>query len=86
MLPVSRGSRLSKKTYYTLSVSMFTCVKHQSVVIYNINATQSKCISCAEISNMKNIIFSAKFSLTPLGITLVNLRVTLVYLYTGMDN
>ena len=28
--------------------------------------------SCAEISNMKNIIFSAKFTLTPLGVTLVN--------------
>ena len=31
-------------------------------------------MSCAEISNMKNIIFSAKFTLIPLGVTLVNLR------------
>ena len=61
------------KTYYKLPFSMFTCVKRQPVVIYNINAT-IKCISCAEISNMKNIIFSAKFTLTPLGVTLVNLR------------
>ena len=53
---------------------MFTCVKRQPVVIYNINVTQYKFISCAEISNMKNIIFSAKFTLTPLGVTLVNLR------------
>ena len=30
--------------------------------------------SCAEISNMKNIIFSTNFTLTPLGVTLVNLR------------
>ena len=28
------------KTYYKLPVSMFTCVKRQPVVIYNINATQ----------------------------------------------
>ena len=31
-------------------------------------------MSCIEISNMKNIIFSSKFTLTPLGVTLVNLR------------
>ena len=31
-------------------------------------------ISCCEIGNMKNIIFSAKFTLIPLGVTLVNLR------------
>ena len=31
-------------------------------------------MSCAEMSIMKNIIFSAKFTLTLLGITLVNLR------------
>ena len=28
------------KTYYKLPVSMFTCVKRQPVVIYNINETQ----------------------------------------------
>ena len=28
------------KTYYTLPVPMFTCVKRQPVVIYNMNATQ----------------------------------------------
>ena len=39
---------------------MFTCVKCRPVLIYNINETQSKWISCGEISNMKNIIFSAK--------------------------
>ena len=44
------------KTYYKLPVSMFTCVKRQPVVM-----------NCTEISNMKNIIFSAKFTLTPLG-------------------
>ena len=44
------------KTYYNLPVSMFTCVKRQPVVIYN-------------TSNMKNIIFSAKFTLTPQGVT-----------------
>ena len=66
MLPESRSRRLP--------VSMFTCVKRQPGVIYNINATQYKWISCAEISNMKNIIFSAKFTLTPTGVTLVNLR------------
>ena len=53
---------------------MFTCVKRQPVVIYNINATQYKWISCAEIWNMKNIIFSTKFTLTPPGVALVNLR------------
>ena len=61
------------KTYYKLPVSMFTCVKRQPVVIYNINATLTKMNSSGEISNMKNIIFSAKFTLTSL-VTLVNLR------------
>ena len=29
-----------RKTYCKLPVSMFTCVKRQPVIIYNINATQ----------------------------------------------
>ncbi len=61
------------KTYYKLPVSMFMCVKRQPVLIYNINATLTKMNSSGEISNMKNIIFSAKFTLTSL-VTLVNLR------------
>ena len=59
------------KTYYTLPLSMYTGVKRQPVVIYNINATQYKLISCGEAKNIKNIIVSAKFTLTPLGVTLV---------------
>ena len=51
------------KTYYKLPVSMFTCVTRQPGLIYTINATQYKLISFGEISNMKNIIFSAKFTL-----------------------
>ena len=65
------------KTYYKLPLSMFTfSLKRQPVVIYNINAMYTiKMNKFGEISNhMINIIFSAKFTLTPLGVTLVNLR------------
>ena len=37
-------------------------------------ALYSRLMQHNEISNMKNIIFSAKFTLTRLGVTLVNLR------------
>ena len=38
--PCVTGQQTFYKTYYELPVSMFTCVKRQLVVIYNINATQ----------------------------------------------
>ncbi len=72
---------------------MFTCVKRQPALIYNINAPQYIGISWVEISNMKNNIFSAKFTLTPPGVTLVNLwgrehklpRDFLAYVWTHID-